>query len=326
MRAHTTPIVIALLAAGQRPSAGPGIARRRQRAVRVSRVRERALDARRTEDSWTRPREEQQTIELYRVLCLVATGKEAEAKGVMEGLVARNPMFRPTTDLPPARALDLQRDAQAAAAVGCAVRIPGSQGRLRLQGLRRGGTRLCSGPRRCSPIRTWKRRRASHRSSDIRTLASGFHELSAKAATPPEPVAPVASAGVRRSSAGDCTRSAHRARRRSTPRATERRATDRVESADSSVPGSDPRAADRRDRGADRRQGRSRVGVDDRLHQIRSTTGWRWRGEVVAVPACARRWCAGQVRQTHPGQSRPGGNNACHHICKLPNRTEIVSF
>ncbi len=48
-----------------------------------------------------RPREEQQTIELYRVLCLVATGKEADAKGIMEGLVARNPLFRPSTDLPP---------------------------------------------------------------------------------------------------------------------------------------------------------------------------------------------------------------------------------
>ena len=51
--------------------------------------------------STERPREEQQTIELYRVLCLVATGKEADAKGIMEGLVTRNPLYRPSTDLPP---------------------------------------------------------------------------------------------------------------------------------------------------------------------------------------------------------------------------------
>ena len=48
-----------------------------------------------------RPREEHQTIELYRVLCLVATGKEADAKSVIEGLVTRDPLYRPSNDLPP---------------------------------------------------------------------------------------------------------------------------------------------------------------------------------------------------------------------------------
>ena len=47
------------------------------------------------------PREEQQAIELHRVLCLVATGKEADARGIIEGLVTRDPLYRPSTDLPP---------------------------------------------------------------------------------------------------------------------------------------------------------------------------------------------------------------------------------
>jgi alcohol dehydrogenase YqhD (iron-dependent ADH family) len=48
-----------------------------------------------------RPLDELQTIELYRVLCLVATGKEAEARGIIEGLVTKDPLYRPSNDLPP---------------------------------------------------------------------------------------------------------------------------------------------------------------------------------------------------------------------------------
>ena len=47
------------------------------------------------------PREEQQAIELHRVLCLVATGKEADARGIIEGLVTKDPLYRPSSDLPP---------------------------------------------------------------------------------------------------------------------------------------------------------------------------------------------------------------------------------
>ncbi len=137
-----------------------------------------------------RPREEQQSIDLYRVLCLVATGKEADARGIMEGLVSRNPLYRPTTDLPPrvrttyteTRKRVLPVAAQTAyqdakAAFDIKDFIGAERGfALVLQVLADPDVEAAASK---SPL------------SDIRTLATGFHELSAKAAVPPEPVAPV---------------------------------------------------------------------------------------------------------------------------------------
>ena len=54
------------------------------------------------------PREEQHAIELYRALCMVATGKEADAKNVIEGLVTRDPLYRPSNDLPPRVRVELR--------------------------------------------------------------------------------------------------------------------------------------------------------------------------------------------------------------------------
>jgi hypothetical protein len=134
-----------------------------------------------------RPREEHQTIELYRVLCLVATGKEADAKGVMEGLVTRDPLYRPSSDLPPR------------------VRTTYSETRRRML-----PTAAQSAYQAAKAAFDFKDYAAAQRGfalvlevladpdmqaqatksplSDIRTLATGFHELSAKAVTPPEPV------------------------------------------------------------------------------------------------------------------------------------------
>jgi TonB family protein len=135
-----------------------------------------------------RPREEQQTIELYRVLCLVATGKETDAKGVMEGLVTLNPMYRPSSDLPPrvrstyseTRKRMLPAAVQSAyleakAAFDFKDYLTAQRGfALVLEVLADPDMQVQASK---SPL------------SDIRTLATGFHELSAKATTRPEPVA-----------------------------------------------------------------------------------------------------------------------------------------
>lgn len=189
MRARTTPIVIALLLlVGARVQAQGSLDAAKE--LYASAEYESALSMLNGLKTSARPGDEHQTIELYRVLCLVATGKEAEANGVMEGLVARNPMFRPTTDLPPrvrstysetrkrllpSAAQSVYQEAKAAfdfkdygaaergfALVLAVLADPDMQAQASK-----------------SPL------------ADIRTLASGFHELSAKAATPPEPVAPV---------------------------------------------------------------------------------------------------------------------------------------
>jgi hypothetical protein len=146
------------------------------------------LDGLRTTE---RGREEHRTIELYRILCLVATGKEADAKGVIEGLVARDPLYRPSNDLPPrvrstyaeTRRRMLPMAAQAAyqeakAAFDFKDYVSAERGfALVLEVLADPDVQAQA---TTSPL------------SDIRTLAAGFHELSAKAAAPSEPVAQAA--------------------------------------------------------------------------------------------------------------------------------------
>jgi hypothetical protein len=137
--------------------------------------------------SGDRSREEQQTIELHRVLCLVAIGKDADAKAAMEGLVSQDPMYRPTADLPPrvrttfseTRKRLLPAVAQSAyqqAKIAFDVKDFTAAQRgfaLVLQVLSDPDVEAQASK---SPL------------ADIRTLATGFHELSAKAVTPPEPM------------------------------------------------------------------------------------------------------------------------------------------
>jgi len=187
MRAYTTPLVVAfLLLVSARVHAQSLDA---AKELYASAEYDSALAMLNGLRSPERPREEQQSIELYRVLCLVATGKEADAKGIMEGLVNRNPLYRPTTDLPPrvrttyneTRKRLLPAAAQTAyqeakAAFDIKDFIGAERGfALVLQVLADPDVEAAAGR---SPL------------SDIRTLASGFHELSAKAAAPPEPIAP----------------------------------------------------------------------------------------------------------------------------------------
>ena len=187
MRAYTTPIALAfVLLLSARVQAQSLEA---AKELYASAEYESALAMLNELRSTDRPREEQQSIELYRVLCLVATGKETDARGAMEGLVTRNPMFRPTSDLPPrvrntyaeTRKKLLPAAVQAAyqeakAAFDTKDFIGAERGfALVLQVLADPDMDVAASK---SPL------------SDIRMLATGFHELSAKGAIPPEPVAP----------------------------------------------------------------------------------------------------------------------------------------
>jgi hypothetical protein len=189
MRPYTTPLAVAfVLLLGARPQAQSLEA---AKELYASAEYESALAMLDGLKSTERSREEQQSIELYRVLCLVATGKETDAKGAMEGLVTRNPMFRPTTDLPPRvrtsyaetrkRLLPAAVQAtyqEAKTAFDIKDFIAAERGfALVLQVLADPDIEAAVNK---SPL------------ADIRTLATGFHELSAKAATPPAPApAPV---------------------------------------------------------------------------------------------------------------------------------------
>jgi TonB family protein len=139
----------------------------------------------------TGPRDERRSIELYRTLCLLAVGRTEDADRAIEGIVSADPMFRPTAeDIPPrmrqafsdARrrllpAIIQQRYAAAKTAFDRDDYAAASEGFQRvLDGL---GDPDVVAVAAQPPL------------SDLRTLALGFHDLSAKLAAPrPEP-APV---------------------------------------------------------------------------------------------------------------------------------------
>ena len=135
-----------------------------------------------------RPREEHLTIELYRVLCMVATGKEADAKGVMEGLVTRDPLYRPSNDLPPRvrSTYSETRKRMLPAAVQSAYQEAKAAFDFKDYTTAQRGFALVLAVLDDPDVQM---QAAKSPLSDIRTLATGFHELSAKAATPPAPVA-----------------------------------------------------------------------------------------------------------------------------------------
>lgn len=132
--------------------------------------------------------DERRTLEVYRVLCLVATGRESAANGAIEELVARNPLYKPTDDLPP-RVRATFNDArkrllpsavqttyqEAKAAFDFKDYATASRGFAQV-------LQVLADPEMAvqasqSPLK------------DIRMLATGFHELSLKALVPAEPVA-----------------------------------------------------------------------------------------------------------------------------------------
>jgi len=135
-----------------------------------------------------RPREEQRSIELYRVLCFVATGREADATGAIEAFISRNLLYRPSNDLPPrvrstfdeARKRLLPSAVQttyqgAKAAYDFKDYASAERGFAEvLAVLADADLAALAGQ---SPL------------SDLRMLATGFRELSVKALTPPAPVA-----------------------------------------------------------------------------------------------------------------------------------------
>jgi len=131
------------------------------------------------------PGQDQRSIEMYRVLCLVATRRDADAKGAIESLVLRNPLYRPSTELPPrVRATfdETRKRLLPSAVQGKYQEAKAAFDSKDYQTARRGFAEVLevlADPDAAvlatqSPL------------SDVRVLASGFEELSAKAAIPQE--------------------------------------------------------------------------------------------------------------------------------------------
>lgn len=139
----------------------------------------------------TTTREDRRTIALYRTLCLLATNRRAEADRAIEALVTQDPLFRPSADdIPPRMRTAIaetrkrmlpgilhQKYAESKAAYDRSDFPVASVGfKEILAGLADPDIAAAAAQ---SPL------------SDLKTLASGFYELTMKAmAPPPAPPAP----------------------------------------------------------------------------------------------------------------------------------------
>ena len=134
---------------------------------------------------------DRQSIDLYRSLCLLAVGRRDDADRAIEAIVARDPLYRPNVDLPPRTraafsdvkkrvlpAIVQQRYDEAKSAFerkefeAAAVAFKRVIDALNDPDIGMAATQ--------PPL------------SDLRTLAVGFHDLSAKSIPPPPPPPPVA--------------------------------------------------------------------------------------------------------------------------------------
>lgn len=149
-----------------------------------------ALQALNTIAGASRTPEDRRAIDLYRALCLVALGRAEDARQAMETLVADDPSYRPASDDLPPRVLEEltatrkrllptiieNRYAAAKAAFDQKqYKTAADAFQAVLDGLKDPDISDVASQ---SPL------------ADLRTLAVGFHDLSARAAAPPPPPAP----------------------------------------------------------------------------------------------------------------------------------------
>jgi hypothetical protein len=132
--------------------------------------------------------DEKRVIETYRVLCLVATGKESDAEGAIAALVARDPLYRPTDDLPPRvrSTFSAARKRLLPSAVQTTYQEAKAAFDLKdYETAERGFSQVLEVLADPDVVE----QASQSPLKDLRMLAAGFHELSLKAKAPVEPVA-----------------------------------------------------------------------------------------------------------------------------------------
>ena len=132
--------------------------------------------------------DEQQSIDLYRTLCLLAVGRDDEAARIMEAIIVRNPQFRPGDDLPPRTRIafnDARRRVLPAIIQQQYAAAKDTFDRSEFEAAAAAFKRVLDAIH--DPDIGSAAREAPL--SDLLTLAEGFHDLSVKA-IPPPPRAP----------------------------------------------------------------------------------------------------------------------------------------
>ena len=140
------------------------------------------------------PATDRQAIELYRALCLVAVGNSTEASRIIEGMITEDPLYRPASDDVPPRLrsafTDARRRLLPAIVQQAYVGAKGAFDRKDYAAAVAGFTQVLAGL--SDP--DIESASAQPPLSDLRMLATGFHDLALKAVAPPAPP-PVAPAG-----------------------------------------------------------------------------------------------------------------------------------
>ena len=134
---------------------------------------------------------ERQAIELYRALCLVAVGNNAEAGRVIEAMILQDPLYRPSSDDVPPRLRSAITDARKrllpAIVQQSYLTAKTAFDRKDYPAAARGFTQVLAG----LGDPDIENVASQPPLSDLKVLASGFNDLAAKAIVPPPaPVAP----------------------------------------------------------------------------------------------------------------------------------------
>jgi protein TonB len=129
-------------------------------------------------------REERQGVDLYRALCLLALGRRADADRALDALVSHDPMYRPADDLSP-RMRTAFTDARRRV-LPALVQQEYQQAKTAYD--RKAFSDAASAFRRVVDVLNdpdMSHVASQPPLSDLRMLASGFHDLSVKAMAPP---------------------------------------------------------------------------------------------------------------------------------------------
>jgi protein TonB len=129
-------------------------------------------------------REERQGVDLYRALCLLALGRRADADRALDALVTHDPMYRPADDLSP-RLRTAFTDARRRV---LPVLVQQEYQQAKTAYDRKAFSDAASAFRRVVDVLNdpdMSHVASQPPLSDLRMLASGFHDLSVKAMAPP---------------------------------------------------------------------------------------------------------------------------------------------
>jgi TonB family protein len=135
------------------------------------------------------PKDQHQSVDLYRSLCFLAVGRRADADRAIEAIIARDPLYRPDADLPPRTRSAFSEVKKRVLPSVVRQRYDEAKGTFERGEFE---TAAAAFKRVLEALDDPDISVAASQPplSDLRTLATGFHNLSVKSIPPPPPPPP----------------------------------------------------------------------------------------------------------------------------------------